>query len=258
LNIPGPEIPAKPTLNYFITGELFLCSTGKWARSSKKLVIEAHLYLFRSGIQNPKIMKPKTILLILALVGIVFSCIPSLYPLYREKDLLHNDQLVGRFGDPEDDDYYWEFRLLSEGTDQGLDGDWQSFQSGYTYRLTVMEDSVIEEFATHLIKLGEDYYIDFFPVNYTIEPDMLEMSMAPSHIFAKAEIESDWLLLHFFDPEWLVELIDDNKIKISYLDMGERYLLTAKTEDLQKFILKYANDSTTFMEVDTLLRQTKF
>jgi hypothetical protein len=31
--------------------------------------------------------------------------------------------------------------------------------------------------------------------------------------------------------------------------------LTASTEELQKFITKFANDSTTFIEADTLFRQ---
>ena len=55
--------------------------------------------------------------------------------------------------------------------------------------------------------------------------------------------------------DWLEELIEANRIKISYVELKERYLLTAKTEELQKFITKFANDSTTFIEADTLMRQ---
>jgi hypothetical protein len=55
--------------------------------------------------------------------------------------------------------------------------------------------------------------------------------------------------------EWLEELIESNRIKISYFELEERFLLTARTEELQKFITKFANDSTTFIEADTLMRQ---
>ena len=198
-------------------------------------------------------MKPRTILLILAIAGIVFSCIPSLYPLYRDKDLLLDERLEGRY-DAEDEDY-WEFRHLDKETARGLGGDWRFFQSGYTYKLSVMENGVMEDFAAHLLKLGDDFYLDFFPVNYTIEPDMLEMSLAPSHIFAKAELNKEFLVLHFFQLDWLNDLIEKERIKISYLALDDtRFLLTAKTEELQKFILKFANDSTTFLEADTLPR----
>ena len=201
-------------------------------------------------------MKPKTILLILAIAGIVFSCIPSLYPLYRDKDLLLDERLVGTFGDPSEDDDYWDFQQVDAEMARELGRGWQHFQSGYTYKLSVMEEGVVEEFATHLLKLGDDFYLDFFPVNYSIEPDLLEMSLAPSHIFAKAELNDDYLVLHFFDLDWLEDLIEKDRIKISHMELDNRYLLTANTEELQKFILKFANDSTTFIEPDTLPRIT--
>lgn len=199
-------------------------------------------------------MKPKTILLILVIAGVVFSCIPSLYPLYRDKDLLLNEKLIGRFGEPDDDDY-WDFQHLDTQIEREMIDGWREFKSGYTYQLTVMEDGVAEEFATHLLTLGDDTYLDFFPVNYTIEPGMLDMSLAPSHIFARVEISDEHLILHFFDTEWLEDLIEENRIKISHVELEDRYLLTAKTEELRKFILKFANDSTTFMEPDTLSRR---
>ncbi len=196
-------------------------------------------------------MKPRTIFLILAITGIVFSCIPSLYPLYREKDLLVDDRLVGIFGDSVD---VWEFRHVDKDMAKTLKGDWQHFQSGFTYKLSVSENGRVEEFATHLLKLGDDLYLDFFPVNYSIKPDLLEMSLAPSHTFAKVELDDDYVILHFFDIDWLEELIEEDRIKISHIELEDRYLLTAKTEELQKFILKFANDSTTFIEPDTMPR----
>ena len=42
-------------------------------------------------------MKIRIILFILGLAGIVVSCIPSLYPLYRDKDLLIDNKLEGLY-----------------------------------------------------------------------------------------------------------------------------------------------------------------
>jgi hypothetical protein len=197
-------------------------------------------------------MKIRTVLYILGLTGIVVSCIPSLYPLYRDKDLLMDYKLEGLYETGENE--YWKIRRLDPDFEK-LSGDWKQYSSGYTYKLSVREEDKLEEFALHLLALGDELYLDFFPVDYDIRHGFLDMHLVPAHIFAKAELTEEALILHFIDIEWLEELIESNRIKISYVELEERYLLTARTEELQKFITKFANDSTTFIEADTLFRQ---
>jgi hypothetical protein len=197
-------------------------------------------------------MKIRTILLILGLTGIVVSCIPSLYPLYRTRDLVIDDRLEGLYETGENE--YWKIRRLDPDFEK-LPGGWERYGSGYTYRLSVSEEENVEEFALHMLTLGDDVYLDFFPVNYHIRHGFLDMHLVPTHTFAKAEVTGDALILHFFDMEWLEDLIESKKIKISHVETRDRYVLTARTEELQKFITKFANDSTTFFEVDTLPRQ---
>lgn len=197
-------------------------------------------------------MKIRTILIILGFTVFVISCIPSLYPLYRSKDLLKDDRLNGFYETGEDE--YWKIRRLDPEIEKKFPDEWKQYNSGFTYRLTVREDGATADFALHLLKLGEDLYLDFFPVDYQIRHGFLDMHLVPAHIFAKAELTDQALILHFFDMEWLEELIESNRIKISYVELNYRKLLTAKTEELQKFITKFANDSTTFIEADTLMR----
>ncbi len=200
-------------------------------------------------------MKIRTVLFILGLTGIVVSCIPSLYPLYRDKDLLIDNKLEGLYETGKNE--YWKIRRLDPDFEK-LIGDWKQYNSGYTYKLSVREDDKMEEFALRLLDLGNDLYLDFFPVDYEIRHGFLDMHLVPAHIFAKAELTDQALILHFFDMEWLEELIESNRIKISYVELNYRNLLTARTEELQKFITKFANDSTTFIEADTLVRQDLF
>lgn len=197
-------------------------------------------------------MKIRIVLFILGLTGIAVSCIPSLYPLYRDKDLLIDNKLEGFYETGKNE--YWKIRRLDPDFEK-LSGDWKQYKSGYTYKLSVREEDKLEEFALHLLELGDDLYLDFFPVNYDIRHSFLDMHLVPAHIFAKAELTDQSLILHFFDIEWLEELIESNRIKISYVELKDRNLLTARTEELQKFITKFANDSTTFIEADTLTRQ---
>ena len=199
-------------------------------------------------------MRPRTVLLNIALVAILASCIPSLYPLYKPGDLLLNDKLEGIYRS--DDDDYWQIEKLDLAWEQKYGDDWNIYQSGYTYKLTVREEDLVQDFALHLLKLGQDYYLDFYPVDFDIPHKFLKEQLIPAHIFAKAEITDQYLVIHFFNNDWLKGLFEGNQIKISHVELSrERWLLTAPTAELQKFILKYANDSTTFWEADTLVKK---
>ena len=198
-------------------------------------------------------MKAKTVLIILVLTGIVVSCIPSLYPLYNLKDLILNPKIEGIFQD--EDDSYWQIERINLEWEQKLSSNWDSYTSGKTYKLIVREENRVQDFAMHLLKLGDDFYMDFYPVNFNIPHKLLNQQLLPVHIFAKTEVTNDHLILHFFEYEWLSDLIEDQQIKVSHMELPDRTLLTARTDELQKFIIKYANDSTTFMEADTLLRK---
>jgi len=198
-------------------------------------------------------MKTRSILLITALTAIVVSCIPSLYPLYEPKDLLLNENLEGVFQSDEDD--FWRIELLDREWEREFSDDWEGYNSGKTYKLVVRENKLVQDFALHLLKIGDDHYLDFYPVDFDISNKLLKQQLVPAHTFAKAEISDKYLVLHFFDNDWLEELFEQKQIKLSHTELSERYLLTAKTNELQKFILKYANDSTTFFEADTLLKK---
>jgi hypothetical protein len=199
-------------------------------------------------------MKTRTIVIILVLMIVGVSCIPSLYPLYRKKDLLFDERLVGKF---DVYDGFWIFDILdlNDPLDQGVW--WERFKSGKTYRLTVFEGDKEAKFAVHLIMLKNNYYLDFFPVTYSIEHSTLDAHLFPAHIFAKLEFAGDDLVIHWFDGEFLNDLIDSNKIKISYKELGHTLLLTAKTDEIQNFVKKYGDDPRAYVEAedpDTLYR----
>jgi len=189
----------------------------------------------------------------MALTAVAVSCIPSLYPLYQPKDLILDEDMEGVFWSDEDE--YWQIELLDPEWEGQFSEDWDRYTSGKTYKLVVREDELVQDFALHLLKLGDDHYLDFYPVNFDIDNKLLQQQLAPAHTFAKAEISDEFLVLHFFDNDWLEELFENKQIKLSHTELSDRYLLTAKTTDLQKFIRKFANDNTTFLEADTLIRK---
>ncbi len=199
-------------------------------------------------------MKIQTVILILVLIITGVSCIPSLYPLYREKDLLFDQRLVGKF-DIEGD--LWEFDSLDLNAPFDNGDSWERFKSGKTYRLVAFEEDKKAKFAVHLIMLNDNYYLDFFPVSYRIEHDFLNALLFPAHIFARLEFTGDDLVLHWFDGDFVHDLIDSNKIKISYKELEHTILLTARTDELQYFVKKYGDDPGAYVDEedpDTLYR----
>lgn len=165
------------------------------------------------------IMKPKTVFLIIALAALVVSCIPSLYPLYKPGDLLLNYNLEGIFRSGGED--YWEIEKLDPAWEQKFGDAWKNYQSGYTYKLTVREKNNVQDFAMHLLQLDGQYFLDFFPVDYDIPNKLLREQLVPAHIFAKAEINDSYLVLYFFDNDWLKGLFEKGQIRISHVELPQ-------------------------------------
>jgi hypothetical protein len=69
------------------------------------------------------------------------------------------------------------------------------------------------------------------------------------------QYNSDSILIYWFSEEWLTELFEMNRIRIKHESIEvssdySRHVLTASTEELQKFIRKYANDPRTSEDIE--------
>ena len=208
---------------------------------------------------NPKSKEMKKIIVPLLLLAMLFTqCVPSLHPLYTKKDLVLDDRILGQWQEEEGSDT-WRFYQTDETSNH------------YLLEMT-QEDGKKFLFESHLIKLGEEYYLDFFPgedENPTIKntdkntvqvvsdfpQEFHSMHWWPMHTFAKINVNDDSLNIQLFDPEWIEDLIKQSKIRIKHEKVAETYILTASTEELQKFVLKYGQDKRAFSEETILERK---
>ncbi|MGC9344920.1 MAG: hypothetical protein ACP5E3_19600, partial [Bacteroidales bacterium] len=79
-----------------------------------------------------------------------------------------------------------------------------------------------------------------------------------SHSVARVEFYSDGNFAFFwYDEEWLNELFEQNRVKISHEVIQQEksesmtaYVLTASTEELQKFLLKYGEEINIFNRIN--------
>jgi hypothetical protein len=196
-------------------------------------------------------MKPKTIISLIIIVLMASSCVlSSLFPLYTEKDLRTNDGLVGKWlvNDDNEQKGYWIIEKLDSAS-------WKKYNTGKTYRLVVVEDSLEQEFALHLLELNGIQYVDFYPVDVEIDHGFLSWHLVPVHNFAKIEIERNQLILYFFEYDYFKGLLEQNKIRISNVRLNNgTWLITAETDELQKFVKKYGHELQAYAEPDTLPR----
>ncbi|WP_297087734.1 hypothetical protein [uncultured Draconibacterium sp.] len=211
-------------------------------------------------------MKTRNILFVTTITILLSGCVVySFYPLYTEKDLFENDILLGDWFEDDDNNIsfsnsedLWKFTHPFIGDKKNGVRD----KTRYTLTISSNEDGEVREskFEVHVIKLANEYFLDFYIEDYGGEDDisLATLHLIPVHTFARLTVKDDKLAIHWFDPEWLEDLIKENKIRIHHEDNGDFILLTAKPKELQKFVSKYVNSEDAFedgLEVELLRKR---
>lgn len=187
----------------------------------------------------------RTLLLPVLAVGLVLAgCVPSLNPLYTEKDLIFDPALVGVWSEQDDSQETWAFEKTGEKQ----------------YKLVYTEQGKAGEFEVHLLKLGNTLYLDFFPESDGLKDskrnDFYLSHFVPGHMFAKVTQIEPTLRLAVMNPDWLKKLLEKNPKAIDHQGISDdRIVLTASTKDLQKLVTANANEA--FGDPTTLKRRAK-
>lgn len=191
------------------------------------------------------------ILLIVAIVAFSLSgcVIWSFYPFYSEKDLFENDILTGKWMD--EDSLVWNFThpVIKAENSELID------KKLYILNLTDY-DNKNTKYKVSLFKLGNTFFLDFYIEeieNWSSAESKSDITwwsvhVLPVHSIAKLHFSADSLNISWFDPNWLEDQINGKKIKIRHEKNGDNLLLTAKTNDLQKMIRKYAENEEAFKD----------
>ena len=186
-------------------------------------------------------MKRTALLSMLSFSLMLAGCVPSLNPLFTEKDLTFDPALVGVWAEQDDSQETWAFEKAGEKQ----------------YKLVYTENGKAGEFQVHLLKLGNTLYLDFFPESDGLKEskrnDFYLSHFVPGHMFAKVTQLEPTLRMALLNPDWLKKLLEKNPKAIDHQGINEeRIVLTASTMDLQKFV--QANSSEAFGDPATLKR----
>jgi hypothetical protein len=194
----------------------------------------------------------KVIVLILALTAMSSCLVSSLHPFFKEKDKYFDTSMVGYWMDQ--DSCIWTIfpNMVSGGFMEPEEHD-------SSYVITYYEDDLKYAVLTAtLFQLNDVDYVDFIPApdeNHCTS-DMTAYHHVPVHTLARVKYSKDSILLYWYGEEWLNELFEQNRIRIQHETIpgfdDDRHLLTAETDELQKFIRKYANDPKTSEEIEQI------
>lgn len=191
-------------------------------------------------------MRIKTMMILFGSVLLIAGCWPtaSLHPLFTETDIVFDPALVGTWADKNGIPVI----LIQKAKDKA-------------YKGIYMDNGGIVEFEAHLVRLGKFLFLDAYPKKPpTIHASSLITHLIPGHTFSRIWIDGDVLRIRMLDRKWLLDMIARKKVKIAHERVAniwgpdeeeskEYIVLTASTKELQKFALKYAENSKAFPDL---------
>ncbi len=177
---------------------------------------------------------------IMALTGIVLltaGCVPSLHPLYTEKDLVFEPALLGTW--------------LEEG------GNSFTFSRAgeKQYDLIYMEKGVPAAFDACLVQLGGFWFLDSYPKPLPFNNGYYQIHLVPAHVFSRIWVEDQTLYFIPLSYDGVKNVIDGGAALPAHEWMDKDLVLTGVTAELQEFILQYAQDGAVFADTTQAQRQ---
>jgi len=187
-------------------------------------------------------MKTRILIFASLFLFVLSGCIvKSLHQFYQEEDVIYDNTLLGSWLD--EDSTLWVIKPYAFAV-----GFMKGDSIDNSYLVEFYEDAnEPQKFNAHLFELGGKKYLDFRPLRDDRYDDFLDVHLISAHSLALIEINDQGsLTIGWFNEDWLGKLFEENRVKISHEVVkgeapseGSEYVLTASTEELQKFILKY-------------------
>ena len=181
---------------------------------------------------------------VLLFFAIVTGCVPTLNPIYTDKDLIFDPALLGTWGS-DDPREKWVFEKTNE--------------KSYKLKQTDSE-GLTAEFDTRLVRLGDYKFLDLIVTNidekYIKLNGFAAFSLVPAHLVLQVHELRPKLKLSAMNPDWVKEWLDKNPKSLEHRKLGDdRYVITASTKELQKFVLQHADEEGLFAGPHELTRE---
>jgi hypothetical protein len=177
------------------------------------------------------------VVLTAALLLLVGCVVTSVYPYYTDKDLVFDPTLLGKWVNMADTNQPPPFLRIEQVGDK-------------VYRAIAFEQDETNSCEVHLFRLKQRLFLDSFPTNR-------DLNFVPVHQVSKVIRTEPTLDTADLNYDWLKTLLEKNPKAIRHLvlpdnpdDKQGRIVLTADTKELQRFVIKYLNDTNAWNKTD--------
>ncbi|MGW8122427.1 hypothetical protein ACV07N_07180 [Roseivirga echinicomitans] len=124
-----------------------------------------------------------------------------------------------------------------------------------SYLMTVVDDGNPIHYEIHLVKIGNDLFMDLAATDSDYSDAAFEsMVWFPVHTFMKVDMKENKLKLTQFDLDKLNKIFKSNLIRLRHENVDGTILITAQPKELQKFLAKYSEDESVFAGPETYTR----
>jgi hypothetical protein len=183
------------------------------------------------------------IVVIIMMVAALSGCLSTLHPLFTEKDLVYDPRLVGtwRAGDGDDTAF---IEQGSSASFSELPGALRNLAS-QAYMVTYKSNYKTKKYHAFLCRIGKDYFLDYYPAENPRQKTynaFYKSLFTKMHSFYRVRFrDNNSFEIGQFDDTYLTNLIKQKQIRIQHeVRFDGTYLITAPTEELQQYVIKYS------------------
>jgi hypothetical protein len=158
--------------------------------------------------------------------------------LFTAKDLLFDSRLIGTWVEESDSEVVTFER-----------------SNGQTYKV-VYREKADREPITLEAQLGRIGRLRFLDISGPPRQDSAASAQGRgAHLFFRVWRKGNTLRLAGLDSDWVAEMLTTGRATLDYHRVDKEIVLTAPTADLQRFVVKYANNKAAFPDAMTFHRQ---
>ena len=181
-------------------------------------------------------------------LSLLAGCVPSVFPIYGDRDLIFDPALLGVWTNEDSSEIY-----VVTGTGRAVRAAERGIARPHSYRVAFIdEDCDRGSFVMHLASIDGSKFLDIHPV----EPDD-EALMLPTHLFFRLDEQvGSVATLRTMNPEWLERYLEHDPEAIEHVKVNGDIVLTATTAELQSFHLEHRQTPDAFDEPGILRRLT--
>ncbi len=207
---------------------------------------------------NFSLMKKVFPILLIFLACLLNGCLSTLYPIFKEEDIIFNKNLLGYWKSVNENNYV-EFKRIPAGRRPEMpQGIHKLSDSGYLVSKIDSTGRITDENFVFLARIGKYYYLDYYGAETASEKAMSRIfkdQFVKLHSSYRCDIKDNGRFeIRRFDKDFLDKLILNNKINIRHETVEGKNIITAPTEELQKFIIQYSDNPAAFTEVINYVR----